>query len=69
MGFRQTQPHLVRLDDHKLKIASDTIDLIIVGVAVLALTGVIFLARRQTAQLGLQAKAAYPGIRHLEGRR
>jgi hypothetical protein len=28
-----------------------TIDLIIVGVAVLAVTGVIFLARRQTAKL------------------
>jgi membrane protein DedA with SNARE-associated domain len=44
-----------------LQRASHTIDLIIVGVAVFAVTGVIFVVRRQTAKLGLQAEAAYPG--------
>ena len=49
------------LAGNALQRASHTIDLIIVGVAVLAVTGVIFVVRRQTAKLGLQAEAAYPG--------
>jgi membrane protein DedA with SNARE-associated domain len=49
------------LAGNALQRASHTIDLIIVGVAVLAVTAVIFLVRRQTAKLGLQAEAAYPG--------
>jgi membrane protein DedA with SNARE-associated domain len=44
-----------------LQRASSTIVLIIVGVAVLVVAGVIFVVRRQTAKLGLQAEAAYPG--------
>jgi hypothetical protein len=49
------------LAGNALQRASHTIDLIIVGVAVLAVTGVIFVVRRQTGKLGLQAEAAYPG--------
>ena len=49
------------LAGNALQRASHTIDLIIVGVAVLAVTGVVFLVRRQIAKLGLQAEAAYPG--------
>jgi hypothetical protein len=49
------------LAGNALQRASHTIDLIIVGVAVVAVTGVVFLVRRQTAKLGLQAEAAYPG--------
>ena len=49
------------LAGNALQRASRTIDVIIVGVAVLAVTAVIFLVRRQTAKLGLQAEAAYPG--------
>jgi membrane protein DedA with SNARE-associated domain len=49
------------LAGNALQRASRTIDLIIVGVAVLAVTGVIFVVRRQTARLGQQAEAAYPG--------
>jgi membrane protein DedA with SNARE-associated domain len=49
------------LAGNALQRASHTIDLIIVGVAVLAVTGVIFLVRRQIAKLGLLAEAAYPG--------
>ena len=49
------------LAGNALQRASRTIDVIIVGVAVLAVTAVIFLVRHQTAKLGLQAEAAYPG--------
>ena len=49
------------LAGNALQRASRTIDLIIVGVAVLAVTGVIFVVRRQIAKLGLLAEAAYPG--------
>jgi membrane protein DedA with SNARE-associated domain len=49
------------LAGNALQRASHTIDLIIVGVAILAVTGVIFVVRRQVAKLGLQAEAAYPG--------
>jgi membrane protein DedA with SNARE-associated domain len=49
------------LAGNALQRASHTIDVIIVGVAVLAVTGVIFLVRRQIAKLGLLAEAAYPG--------
>jgi hypothetical protein len=49
------------LAGNALQCASRTIDLIIVGVAVLAVTAVIFVVRSQTAKLGLQAEAAYPG--------
>jgi membrane protein DedA with SNARE-associated domain len=49
------------LAGNALQRASHTIDLIIVAVAVLAVTGVVFLVRRQTAKLGLLAEAAYPG--------
>jgi membrane protein DedA with SNARE-associated domain len=49
------------LAGNALQRASHTIDLIIVGVAVLAVTGVIFLVRHQIAKLGLLAEAAYPG--------
>jgi membrane protein DedA with SNARE-associated domain len=49
------------LAGNALQRASHTIDLIIVGVAVLAVTGVVFLVRRQIARLGLLAEAAYPG--------
>jgi membrane protein DedA with SNARE-associated domain len=49
------------LAGNALQRASHTIDVIIVGVAVLAVTGVILVVRRQTAKLGLQAEAAYPG--------
>jgi membrane protein DedA with SNARE-associated domain len=44
-----------------LQRASGTIDLIIVAVAVVAVTVVIFLVRRQTGKLGVKAEAAYPG--------
>jgi membrane protein DedA with SNARE-associated domain len=49
------------LAGNALQRASHAIDLIIVGVAVLAVTGLIFLVRRQIAKLGLLAEAAYPG--------
>ena len=49
------------LAGNALQRASRTIDLIIVAVAVLAVTGVIFLVRRQIAKLGMLAEAAYPG--------
>jgi membrane protein DedA with SNARE-associated domain len=49
------------LAGNALQRASHTIDLIIVGVAVLAVAGVIFVVRRQIAKLGLLAEAAYPG--------
>jgi membrane protein DedA with SNARE-associated domain len=44
-----------------LQRASRTIDLIIVGVAVLAVVAVVVLVRRQTDKLGRLAEAAYPG--------
>ena len=40
--------------------ASGTIDLVIVGVAVLGVTSLLFFVRRQMAVLGLRAEAAYP---------
>jgi membrane protein DedA with SNARE-associated domain len=49
------------LAGNALQRASHTIDLIIVGVAVLAVAGVIFVVRHQIAKLGLLAEAAYPG--------
>jgi membrane protein DedA with SNARE-associated domain len=49
------------LAGNALQRASHTIDLIIVAVAVLAVTGVIFVVRRQIAKLGMLAEAAYPG--------
>ena len=49
------------LAGNALQRASRTIDLIIVAVAVLAVTAVIFLVRRQIAKLGMLAEAAYPG--------
>ncbi len=44
-----------------LQRASGTIDLVIVGVAVLGVAGVLFFVRRKIAVLGLRAEAAYPG--------
>jgi membrane protein DedA with SNARE-associated domain len=49
------------LAGNALQRASHTIDLIIVGVAVVAVAGVILLVRRQIAKLGLLAETAYPG--------
>ncbi|HTT88848.1 MAG TPA: DedA family protein [Acidimicrobiales bacterium] len=49
------------LAGNALQRASGTIDLIIVGVAVLAVVAVILAVRRQTAKLGVLAEAAYPG--------
>jgi membrane protein DedA with SNARE-associated domain len=49
------------LAGNALQRASGTIDLIIVGVAVLAVVAVILVVRRQTARLGVLAEAAYPG--------
>lgn len=49
------------LAGNALQRASGTIDLMIVGVAVLGVAGVLFIVRRQIATLGLRAEAAYPG--------
>ena len=44
-----------------LQRASGTIDLILAGVAVLAIVAVVVLIRRQTGKLAARAEAAYPG--------
>jgi membrane protein DedA with SNARE-associated domain len=44
-----------------LQRASGTIDLAILGVAVLSVAGVLFFVRRKMAVLGLRAEAAFPG--------
>jgi membrane protein DedA with SNARE-associated domain len=44
-----------------LQRASGTIDLVIVGVAVLGVASVLFFVRRKMAVLGLRAETAYPG--------
>jgi membrane protein DedA with SNARE-associated domain len=49
------------LAGNALQRASGTIDLILVGAALLAIVAVIVLIRRQTGKLATQAEAAYPG--------
>lgn len=49
------------LAGNALQRASGTIDLIIVGAAVLAVVALLLVVRRQTAKLGVLAEAAYPG--------
>ncbi len=49
------------LAGNALQRASGTIDLILVGAALLAIVAVIVLIRRQTGKLAIQAEAAYPG--------
>jgi membrane protein DedA with SNARE-associated domain len=49
------------LAGNALQKASGTIDLVIVGVAVLGVVAVLYFVRRQIATLGLKAEAAYPG--------
>jgi membrane protein DedA with SNARE-associated domain len=49
------------LAGNALQRASGTIDLILGGVAILAIVAVIVLIRRQTGKLAAQAEAAYPG--------
>ena len=48
------------LAGNALQRASGTIDLVIVGVAVLGVAGILFIVRSQIAMLGLRAEAAYP---------
>ena len=49
------------LAGNALKRASGTVDLAIVGVVLVAITGALLLVRRQTGKLGLAAEAAFPG--------
>jgi membrane protein DedA with SNARE-associated domain len=49
------------LAGNALQRVSGTIDLVVVGVAVLAVAGVLFFVRRKMGVLGLRAEAAYPG--------
>ena len=44
-----------------LQKASGTIDLVVVGVAVLSVASVLFVVRRKIAVFGTRAEAAYPG--------
>ena len=44
-----------------LRRVSGTVNLILLGVAVVAVVAVLFVIRRQTAKLGDRAEEAYPG--------